>query len=309
MYKAEYHTLLLILAVPIVVHNSVVLYLYRKRRPLRTSTNLVLASTACSDLLTGVLLIPFLVCSAVLEGQSPHLSPLYFTSTVVSDFVTMAIVLNISLVNAERYTALCHPYSYERLVSKSLVWKAICVVWTLSFLIAIVQVSWSYPVLAGESNEDLSKVYQVYSITTLVSVFFIPTASVIYCQVRMFIVVNRFANVDSVRGLRNGTVARPQVKAILVFLAMFLNLFLFWSPLMSVRMMMDVSPDFKPKREVLEIFVLLRCFSSLFDPVICVWCKADFKAALSAVFCHTHKRRKQAFYTAANGNCQQESAF
>ena len=308
MYKAEYHTVLLILAVPIILHNSVVLYLYRKRRPLRTSTNLVLASTACSDMLTGVLLIPFLVCSAVLGGRSPQFTPLYFTSTVISDFVTMAIVLNISLVNAERYTALCHPYSYERLVSKSFVWKAICVVWTLAFLIAIVQVCWSYPVLAGESK-DLSKIYQVYSITTLVSVFFIPTAFVIYCQVRMFIVVNRFANVDNLRGLRNGTVARPQVKAIVVFLAMFLNVFLFWSPLMSVRMMMDFSPHFKPNLEMLEISVILRCFSSLLDPVICVWCKADFKAALSTVFCHTHERQTREFCTAGNGKCLQESAF
>ena len=291
VYKKEYHTVLLALALAIILHNSLVLYLYIKRRPLQTSTNLVLASTACADLLTGALLIPFLVCSAALGGRAPDLNPLYFTSNVISDLVTMAIVLNLSLVTIERYMALCHPYFHQSVISKALIRKAIGTVWIVSLLIAVVQISWSYPVIMGKKR-DLSEVYQVYSISILVSVFFVPTACMIYCQVRMFLIVHRFAIADSMRGLHTGTVARPRVKTMLVFLAMFLNVFICWSPLMTMRLVMDVSPHVTPSRETLEVLVMLRCFSSLFNPVICVWCKKDFKKAFSTVFCRPKPTRK-----------------
>ena len=289
-YKSEYHTILLMLALGILLHNSVVLHLYRKRRSLRTSTNLLLASTACADLLTGALLIPFLVCSVVLRGRSPALSPLYLTSNIIGDLVTMAIVLNISLVTIERYTALCHPYFYQGFVSKSFIWKAIGAVWTVSVLIAIVQVAWSYPVIMGKSK-DFSEIYKFYSILTVTLVYFLPTAVIIYCQIRMFMVVNRFATADSLRGLHSGAVARPQVKAMLVFLAMFLSVFLCWSPLMTVRLIIDISPRVTPSSEVLEILVFLRCLSSLINPGICVWCKTDFKQAFSLVFCSAIRKR------------------
>ena len=289
-YKGEYHTVLLILALAIIVHNSIVLYLYRKQRFLRNETNLALASTACADLLTGLILIPFLVCSAVLGGRAPQLNPLYFTSNVISDFVTIAIVLNLLLVTGERYTALCHPYFYEGAVTKSLIWRFIYGVWIVSLLVAVIPISWSFTVLTGK-KKDLTEIYQAYSIAVHIIVFFLPTAIIVYCLVRMFMVVNQFANADSVRGLQTGRSARPQAKAIFVFSALFLNVFVCWSPLVFIRLKMDVSPDFKPGRELLEILVLLRCFSSLFDPVICVWCKTDFKRAFKAIVCRLKPNR------------------
>lgn len=291
-FKGEYHAVLLILAVLIILHNCVVLHLYRTRRSLHNETNLALVSTACADLLTGLIFIPFHVCAAVLAGRGPGLNPLYFTSNVIGDFVTMAVVLNLLLVTLDRYTALCHPYFYESLVHESLMRRIIACLWLASSIMALIPLSWSYPAIIGE-RRDLTKYYQAYSITTLILVFFLPSVIMIFGLVSMFRVVKRFANTDRAHTLRTRSITRPQTKAIIVFLAMFLNVFVCWSPLMIIRMIMDVSPGFTPTRELLEFLVLFRCCSSFCDPIICIWCKKDFKRALLSVLCPTKRNNRQ----------------
>ena len=281
-YQRGYHTLLVVLALFIIIHNSFVLFLYMKKRALRTSANLLLASTACSDVLTGFLLIPFLISSAAMFSRG--LDVLYFTSNVISDFVTMVIVLNLLLVTFERYVSLCHPYLHPEVAKKSVIKWIIAFTWLFSFIVAIIPLSWSYAVINGE-HKDISAEYHVYSLFTLLGVFFLPTVVIIYCLIAMFTVIRKFVKQDRQRGVPKGQGMRSQGKAVFVFLFMFLNMFVCWSPLMCIRLAMDTNPQFAPSGQILEILLALRCCSSLVNPAIYVWCKKDFKRAFLRIIC------------------------
>ena len=100
----------------------------------------------------------------------------------------------------------------------------------------------------------------------------------------MYKVVKRFASQDVVRGLRSKEPTGSQRKAIIVFLAMFINLLICWSPMIIVRLIMDTNLQFSPGKVLLEILFTLRCSSSFINPVIYVWCKEDFKLAIKATF-------------------------
>ena len=282
-YKQGYHTFLVVLAIFIIIHNSFVLFLYIKKRALRTPANILLASTACSDILTGTLVIPLLICSAVTFNRG--FDALYFTSNVISDFVTLVIVLNLLLVTTERYISLCHPYLHPVIAKKSVIRWIVIFTWILSSIIAIIPLSWDYAVIRGE-NIDTSSEYQVYSLFTLLGIFFLPTTIMICCLTAMFMVIKKFVKQDRQRGVPKGKGIRSQGKAIFVFLFMFLNMFFCWSPLMCIRLVMDTNPDFAPNSKTLETLFALRCTSSLINPAIYVWCKKDFKKVFLRTICH-----------------------
>ena len=282
-YQIGFHTFLLFVAVFIVLHNTLVLVLHHRRKTLRSVTNLILVSTACADLMTGLLLIPLLVCSAALSGRGPILNPLYFTSNAIADFLTIAIVGNLLLVTTERYVSLCHPYTYPLLARRSIVKMAVCSLWLLSFVLAVVPLIWSYDAVTGKGPSK-SQPSQIYSVILLVTVFFLPSGIILFFLASMYKVVKRFASQDVVRGLRSKEPTGSQRKAIIVFLAMFINLLICWSPMIIVRLIMDTNLQFSPGKVLLEILFTLRCSSSFINPVIYVWCKEDFKLAIKATF-------------------------
>lgn len=294
-YQRGYHTFLVVLALFIIIHNSFVLFLYMKKRALRTTSNMLLASTASGDILTGALMIPFLISSAAMFNKG--LDTLYFTSNVISDFITLVIVLNLLMVTLERYISLCHPYLHPELAKKSVIRWMIVLTWVFSFIIAIIPLSWDYAVIRGE-NKNTESEYKAYSLFTLIGVFFVPTMVIIYCLIAMFMVIRKFVQQDRQRGVPMSQGIRAQGKAVFVFLFMFLNMFVCWSPLMCIRLAMDTDPEFRPSSQTLEILVAFRCCSSLINPAIYVWCKKDFKRMLLRTICRkTNSNNSAITYT------------
>eukprot|EP00794_Sanderia_malayensis_P003773 gene3773-4296_t len=304
-YQPGYHTVLLVIAVCIILHNFVVLYLYLKVKNLHNATNTLLVNLSCADFLTGFLLIPFLIASATFYGRDVIV--LYFVSNVISDFITIAIVFSLLLVTLERYLALCYPYFHPNIATKWMSKASIATLWCLAFIIAIIPLSWSYPLLAGD-NEDPDTFYKYYSPATLICCFFIPSGLMLYCLVNMFMIINRLIRQDTTRGLSVRSGRRSQRKAVFVFLAMYINLLVCWSPLMLIRLMIDIKRDLQPPAKLLEILVALRCCSSLLNPAIYVWCKRDFKIALhKRLFAKFRKNNNNSpSYAPANGTNEDE---
>lgn len=290
-YHTVYHSVLLFLALLIILHNFLVPFLYYKMKTLRKSTNFLLVSLGCADFLTGFLFIPLLVTSAAFSRHGHNYLSLHFTANVVSDFITLVTVFSLLLVTSERYIALCHPYIHPKLVTAWSTRCAVVICWSFAVAIAITPLTWSYPILVGR-KADVSDYYKHYSFTILIGCFFLPSAIMIFCLVSMFNVIVRFVKQDTTRGLNVKAGRRSQRKAVFVFLAMFINWFVCWSPLMTIRLVMDVKKTFSPSKELLEILVALRCCSSLFNPAIYVWCKTDFKLAFFNIFfkCFNRKR-------------------
>eukprot|EP00112_Aurelia_sp_Birch-Aquarium-sp1_P025067 Seg816.2 transcript_id=Seg816.2/GoldUCD/mRNA.D3Y31 product="Tachykinin-like peptides receptor 86C" protein_id=Seg816.2/GoldUCD/D3Y31 len=289
-FHPYYHTFLLLLAILMILHNALVLYLYAKTRMLRNSTNFLLACLACADFVTGLLSIPMTIASAALAFRG--YDTLYLTSNIVNDFVTIIIVLNLLLITMERYIALCHPYIHPEIARKSVVTCVVGGVWLFAVVVALIQLVWTYPLLQGK-EVDISQPYKIYSLVILIGIFFVPSVAMSFCFICMLSVVNRIVKEDTVRGMHKMKGRRSQKKAVLVFFAMFLNLLICWTPLMTIRLALDIDDDFKPNKIVLESLLILRVCSSLFNPLIYVWCKKDFKRAFFRIFCKVRYMQRE----------------
>lgn len=107
-FSPEFDTFPIVLAVCIAIFNSLVLFLATRVRSLRTVTNLILGSLAFSDLLSGILGIPFyLACSAVQD------TVICGITQMVTKFFSISIVLHLLLVSVDRHVAVIHAIHYS----------------------------------------------------------------------------------------------------------------------------------------------------------------------------------------------------
>lgn len=103
-FSPEFDTFPIVLAIFIAMFNSFVLFLAARVRSLRTVTNLILGSLAFSDLLSGVLGIPFyLACSAIQETVVCGITQM------LTRFFSISIVLHLLLVSVDRHIAVIRP--------------------------------------------------------------------------------------------------------------------------------------------------------------------------------------------------------
>ncbi|XP_059199421.1 trace amine-associated receptor 13c-like [Centropristis striata] len=101
-------------------------------RQLHTSTNLILLSLAVSDLLVGLLLMPFQI---LLLGGCWVLGSLMCGLFYYASFIlTSASVGNMVLISADRYVAICDPLCYPTKVTQRRVKVCVCLCWACSVL-------------------------------------------------------------------------------------------------------------------------------------------------------------------------------
>ena len=288
-YRPIYHTILIIIGLLIIIHNALVIFLYFKRQQLQNETNYLLKSLAHADLLTGLLHIPTMILASVFNNRNGKYLILYFTAGVSSDFILIIVSLAMLLVVSERYMSLCKPYLYPQVISKVKVKYCSWVAWIVSTMIAVVPLCWSYDEIQGKESSDATIAYNRYhSIFLVVCCVFIPSIIMLFAFVSMFKTVRRVTMKQNSKGIMT-TDRKAEIKAFFVFLAMFLGHLICWLPLMTVRLYGDTYPEIVNQWPVdlfilMEIFVALRCLSSLINPGIYVWWKPDFRQALQEVY-------------------------
>ncbi|KAJ3582046.1 hypothetical protein NHX12_015948 [Muraenolepis orangiensis] len=127
------YILLFSLSILTVLLNLLVIVSISHYRQLHTPTNLVLLSLACSDLLIGLIVIPFValyfISSCWLLGQ--FMCTIFYVLVYVS---TSASVGNILLISVDRYVAICQPLRYNSEVTMLRVQLAVCLCWACAIL-------------------------------------------------------------------------------------------------------------------------------------------------------------------------------
>lgn len=136
-FSPNYDIFPLVLAIVIVVCNTLVLRLIIGVKSLRTGPNFILGSLAFSDLLSGVPGIPlYLACSAV---QTTIVCGI---TQVLTRFFSISVVLHLILVSIDRYVAVTRAMRYRSLVTKRKAIFSLFFVWTAAAFVALIQLSW-----------------------------------------------------------------------------------------------------------------------------------------------------------------------
>ncbi|XP_031575153.1 beta-1 adrenergic receptor-like [Actinia tenebrosa] len=296
-FEAVVDTFPIILAVFIIIANSLGLVLFARNRRLRTITNTFLVSLAISDLLTGLFGIPFyLICSAVTQQDYCR------TAMLCWRFTSTSTVLHLLAVTLDRYAAIVHAIRYHTIVTRTVAKTTILMIWLTSFFVSLIQLSWqpNDEELSEMSDEEMEQAWEtykrktsIYLVSTLLIFFLLPLMVMVYSYVRIIIIVRyhekqmKKHNMPSTRGVgeplqkKNSSFnIQAQWKSAIVFLVMILVYVICWLPffLYSLREQLDL---FRlPHWAEYVFFYYPRFVTSLSNPLFYIIGKHDFRKAL-----------------------------
>ena len=122
-----------LLALAIVIGNSIVMTAFIHNRKLRKRGNVFLVSLACSDCIVGVASLPLWICISGLGISKGEVFYEFFISLDI--FSALTSVFHLTAISVERFISVSRPFLYQRLSSR--VYTAtITSAWLLAALIA-----------------------------------------------------------------------------------------------------------------------------------------------------------------------------
>jgi len=266
-------------ALLILTVNGLVLLLMAKKKYLRSITNLLLCSLATSDLLTGLVAVPmFITCNIIRQ------SAVCLAEEEMSRFISVSIVCHLMAVTTDRYLAIIHPLHYSSLVTKSRCILVIVLIWLLSAVASLVQLTWLVPVSQDPHDPDFSADFMkkefIYDIIFLTLFFFLPVAFMFYTYVRItFAIARQSRNIrlQNISVPHSGRIrGRHEWKAVGIFAAMMLVYIICWLPYAGLRRF-DLN---KLPITLIYVILYLRYLASLLNPCMYIFGKQDFRKAI-----------------------------
>ena len=296
---------LMSIAAGIVIINSVVFYLYIKKKSLRTTSNYPLFSLAACDFLCGFLIIPLFTITFFTALITSPRNKFYvgYLGTVLHNFIAIATVYHIVVVTAERYMAIKFPLKH-RLLHPKCMKKVLATVWLCSLLVSSIPFSWIskvYPVFQPESL----KLTLGFTIFCMAFALALPYMFLIYAFVRMFKAINRsLPNVcrpsTNGYGQQNPVMARRhrlllkstgERKCLLLFIIMALVFLVCWLPWFVIFLLHQSTLDASKLLVPSQVSLLVRYLTSVINPLLYTFLKRDFHRALKFVFTRRDSRQ------------------
>lgn len=289
-FSAEADIFPLLLAVLIVMINFWVLYLVFRYKILRTVTNYILSSLAFSDLLTGLLSIPFFVTCNIMRNVSFCL-----TSDALLRFTSISTVAHLLAVTVDRYLAIMHALRYPTIMTKGRGGCLLTFIWITSAFLSLIQFSWMNPSshdVMKEQPEDVRQNEIRYDVFCLVVYFSVPLLFMIYAYGHIFYQVLRqhkimtHANRPGYSCETRISIDKHKWKAAVIFFVMLSIYVVCWLPYFSLRL----AYNFLDPRElnipegVQYLILYIRFCTSLFNPLIYILGKQDFRKTILGYF-------------------------
>lgn len=289
-YSTAYIVALSLLAGVIFFVNLVIVYLFFTRDALRTKTNTILVSLACTDLVNGIVAIPLQIsCNVHVREQSLRLA-----SMVMVRFVAVSTMFHILAVTIERHICIVHPLRYNSLVTKRRTIEVLCTIWSVSTFYAVIGLSWlgladDFNHLAQPprlSNSRLLQFEFAYTVIGFVFCFFIPVAIMSYSFATILREISRHnrRELELVLDPKSPGEERARTrfdrKPVLIFMTMLLLFVLNWTSWYVKLFILAVTPQhYKSMGGTLTDY--LRYSTSAFNPLLYSLIKKDFRQALT----------------------------
>ena len=121
-------------------------------RELRSSTTAFVVSLAVSDVLVGLVSMPFWVSVQTTGEPSVQKFPQIYTMWLCADiFLGTASIMNLMFVSLDRLIAVTRPLQYQSIMSRSRIGVAIVFLWLYSIVIALIKMlKWpEYPLFVS----------------------------------------------------------------------------------------------------------------------------------------------------------------
>ena len=272
----------------VVLVNGFVIFLIFKNRTLKSITNMLLASLAFSDLISGFGGFPLLV-SCFKSG----IFIICVSSTIFFRFIAISSICHVLLVACDRYIAIVHPFQHASVVTK---WRAIAATafaWLFAFSASAIQLSWYGLDENSLFDYEAALDFNVkYTKTCIVLFFAVPLLLMCYIYGRIFYISYRLTKNDRERVVIQHEHAQASHSllqewrgrsVLLIMLVIFVSC---WLPFF-----LTVIADHRKSMQstltplwVERLLVVLNFIPPLSNPVLCTLAKKDFREALRRLF-------------------------
>ena len=174
---------------PTIVLNAVIIFAVAAKRQLRSNSNVLLACLASTDLITGLVVQPFLIAVNIerIHGGGPFCT-LEKVITIAFMAVCSASLFHLVLVCADRYVATKHALRYQDIVTTKRITVCVVLAWGLTALII------AYPLVFAVIDSQIeTKLYFawlkvndaiLFSIISVCIVFIVYAYRYIYSETR-----------------------------------------------------------------------------------------------------------------------------
>ncbi|XP_028279414.1 B2 bradykinin receptor-like [Parambassis ranga] len=276
---------LLIICVLGIILNLLVLIVFCFHKKACTVPEIYLSNLAAADLLLmGSLL--FLVVSLIYTYHSALcvvITAININSCCSSGFLV--------LVSIDRYLALVHPLSHERLRRPICAKLGCLLVWTLGLLLSVHNIiyieiahnPWQNATVCTFRFTDMSTILLSYAIFSIFS-FFIPLCIMCFCTVK---IVNVLRN----RVIERSNTQKMEHKATTLVLAVLLVFLICWLPfhmIVLIHVLLSYIPHNYCLYEFISITrwfsILLAFFNSAFNPILYVIVGKTFRTKVKEFF-------------------------
>lgn len=280
---------LIILGVAIICANAAILIVFIRKRPLRITTNYLLAAIAFSDLMAGLITLPtFLACNSTLTHVPCNISGIVFT------FTSLCTISFIAVITVDRYVAIMKPLRYKALVTKKRIKIIITLVMVISTILSVMPFFWVVGKLhnptADQRRADF--IYTICILFPMVAAF----PLMVFAYIRIFMEIRRQHKLDQeherLQGGNSQTIEK-EIRTVCVFVAMMLAYVFCWAPMAIIRVNFYISNSvgLLPP-EARYTIALLPFVTSFLNPCCYGLGKKDFRSALSEC-CGCFRKRGQ----------------
>ena len=281
-----FYVVFLILALMIILSNSTILTVYFKTRPLHTSNNHLLVSLAFTDLFAGLFNIPLISSSALIAAENIRAIALNFSVNVVSDFVVTVNELNLFLIFLDRYLVICHPLGSRKLITRKRRLRGIVAIWITSAVVAFLPLFWCFKVVSGQQyslryQKTMVELITYHSIAVSVCFFILPSLVMLFFLISMIgsLRKQKQKRKERLKISKDDSKFRAYHKAFCMLSAMYVLMLVAWSPLMVVRLCMDINVKLQISPRALDCLMLIRFVTALVNPFIYTFIKKEFRKA------------------------------
>ena len=268
------------IAIVIVFTNSLVFYLFAKRKSLRTPTNCLLLSLSLCDFMTGFMAIPLFIIMVIGVLDINRAALLQFGFFVVTFNNTLAIsaAYHILLITLERYFAIMKPFVHRQLTKKSMM-KIVLVVWLTSVVIGYMPYAWSWKKFTDPISYQ--KIQFGYITFCLTFVFLVPCILIVVSQVRMFKIIAERGRCALTRRGTSQQRAGQDKKCLIIFALMAFIYLACWLPWFVLSLCFSLwFPKSQETIAILDdlakVFGIFRFVTSVVNPVLYTFFKRDF---------------------------------
>ena len=166
----------IIAALPTILLNALVIFAVATRHRLRNNGTILLACLAGTDLLTGLIVLPFSFSLdwKRLLGVGPFCSPQKALIVIIT-MVAFASFSHLVVISIDRYIAIKYPLRYQDIVTETRIITSVVLAWGFTLLMTINELA-----LALIDSETIYSIYSQVNILIEIVIMTLFTAAVLW---------------------------------------------------------------------------------------------------------------------------------